>query len=183
MRALPVLFLAVALTAAACSDDEPEAPPVTGSEEAFCAELRTVVTEDSTVFDPLAPATPADTEAATAALADAAPDAVAEPMRLLADSFAAVADVLERFDASDPQAATAIEALDLDGAEIAAAQAEVLGYARDTCGIDIEAINAASVPSTTVAVTPPPSTVPSTSVPGSTAPVTTLPATTLPPEG
>ncbi len=48
-----------------------------------------------TIFDPLQPAGPDDTEAATARLADAAPAEVAEEMRLLADTFAEVTAVLD----------------------------------------------------------------------------------------
>jgi hypothetical protein len=170
MRLAPLVLAAgLVVGGAACSDDEPEAPPATGTEDAFCGELRTAIIEHSTIFDPLAPTSPADTEAATAALADAAPAEVAEPMRLLADTFAAVADVLDRFDPSEPEAAQAIEDLDLDQVAIGDAQAAVLAYARDTCGIDLEAINAASVTTTTVAATVP------TTVPG------TVPATTSPP--
>jgi hypothetical protein len=171
VRVAPLLLAAGLLAGgtSGCSDDaEPEPPPVTGTEEAFCVELRTAITEDSTIFDPLQPASPEDTEAATAALADAAPAEVAEPMRLLADTFAAVAGVLEAHDPADPEAAQAIEDLDLDQEAIGSAQATVLTYARDTCSIDVEAINAASVTTTTGVVTTLP-------------PATTAPATTAPP--
>jgi hypothetical protein len=159
--------LAVLLAgAAACTDDDggDAGPPATGTDTEFCTALRTAITEDTTIFDPLQPTTAADTEHATAQLAEAAPAEIADAMRLLADSFAQVAEVLAAHDPSDPEATQAIEDLELDEAAITDAQGEVSAYARDTCGIDIEAINAASVTTTT-------------GVPTS----TTLPGTTLPP--
>jgi hypothetical protein len=126
--------------------------------------LRTAISEHTTIFDPLQPASPGETADATAALAAAAPVEIVDAMRLLADSFAQVAEVLAAHDPSDPEATQAIEDLELDEAAITDAQGEVSAYARDTCGIDIEAINAASVTTTT-------------GVPTS----TTLPGTTLPP--
>jgi hypothetical protein len=158
--------LAVLLAgAAACTDDDggDAGPPATGTDTEFCTALRTAITEDTTIFDPLQPTTAADTEHATAQLAEAAPAEIADAMRLLADSFAQVADVLDRFEPTDPEAAQAIEDLDLDLPAITTAQQEVSGYATETCGIDIEAINAASVTTTTGV------------------PTTTIPSTTLPP--
>jgi hypothetical protein len=158
--------LAVLLAgAAACTDDDggDAGPPATGTDTEFCTALRTAITEDTTIFDPLQPTTAADTEHATAQLAEAAPAEIADAMRLLADSFAQVADVLDRFEPTDPEAAQAIEDLDLDLPAITTAQQEVSGYATETCGIDIEAINAASVTTTTGA------------------PTTTIPSTTLSP--
>ena len=92
-----------------------------------------VIEGDLTIFDPLQPAGPEDTAAATDRLADAAPAEVAAEMRLLADTFAAVATVLDEVDPSDPEAADQIAALDIDEDEIAAAQAAVTGYALDEC--------------------------------------------------
>jgi hypothetical protein len=160
------LVVALVVGAAACSDDDSadDAPPVTGTEDDFCAALRTAISEHTTIFDPLQPASPGETADATAALAAAAPVEIVDAMRLLADSFAQVAEVLAAHDPSDPEATQAIEDLELDEAAITDAQGEVSAYARDTCGIDIEAINAASVTTTT-------------GVPTS----TTLPGTTLPP--
>jgi len=169
MRRAPlalVLGLAV-IGVTACSDDA-EAPPVTGSEAAFCEELRAAVTDHVTIFDPLQPTTADDTEAATARLADAAPAEVSDPMRLLADTFAEVAAVLDRYGATDPEAATALEELDIDQAAITEAQEAVSAYAVDACGIDLEAMNAASVTT-------------STSVPGTTVPPATTAPTTVPP--
>ena len=173
-----ILALGLVLTgAAACSDDggdEADAPPVTGTDATFCDQLRTAITEDTTIFDPLQPTTPEATSAATEALADAAPEAVAEPMRLLAPTFADVADVLEQYDPADPEAAQAIEDLDIDQVALADAQQQVSEYATETCGINLEAINAASVTTTTTAATlPPATTVPPTTVPATTAPPTT----------
>jgi hypothetical protein len=159
-----VLVLAVLVGSAACSDDT-DPPPAAGSRDRFCAELRDAVEADLTVFDPLRPASREDTEAATARLADAAPRRIAAAMRLLADSFASVSEVLDEVEPSDPRAAELLEGLDLDLDEISAAQAAVTDYARSACQIDLAALNAASVPTTT-------STVPGTTVP---------PATTLPP--
>jgi hypothetical protein len=178
MRPAPLL-LAVGLVlagAAACSDDgggEADAPPVTGTDATFCEQLRTAITDDTTIFDPLQPTTPEATSEATDALADAAPEAVAAPMRLLATTFADVAAVLEQYDPADPEAAQAIEDLHIDQAALADAQQRVSDYATETCGIDIEAINAASVTTTTAAVTLPPTTVAPTTVPVTTAPPTT----------
>ena len=165
-----VLVAALVVGAGACSDDDAaDDAETTGSEADFCAALRTAITEDSTIFDPLQPTSPAETATATGELADAAPAEIADAMRLLADSFAEVAGVLEEHDASDPETAQAIEDLELDQGAITDAQAEVSAYARDTCGIDIEAINAASVTTTTgVVTTVPPAT-------------TALPTTTVPP--
>jgi len=176
MRLLWLVLVLGAITVGitACSDDGDSPNEVTGTREAFCTELRVVIEGDLTIFDPLQPAGPDDTEAATARLADAAPAEVAEAMRLLADTFAAVATVLDEVDPSDPEAADQITALEIDEDEIGAAQAAVTGYALDECGIDLAAINAASV--TTV----PQATVPGT-VPPSTVPPTTRPTTTLPP--
>jgi hypothetical protein len=165
------LVVALVVGAGACSDDDgADAPPATGSQEDFCAALRTAITEHTTIFDPIAPASPGETSEATAQLAAAAPAEIADDMRLLADSFAEVAEVLERYEPSDPEASQAIEDLDLDEPAIADAQDQVSGYATDTCGIDIEAINAASVTTT--------SGVPTTTVPPAT---TALPTTTVPP--
>jgi hypothetical protein len=178
MRFSP-LALAVGLVAsgaAGCSDDA-EAPPVTGTEEAFCTELRTAVTEHVTIFDPLAPTSADDTRAATARLADAAPAEVAEDMGLLADTFADVADVLDEHDPGDPDAAAALEDLDIDEVAIADAQEAVSAYSLDACGVDLAAINSASVTATSqpAATTLPPPTSTVTTVP----PVqTTAPPTT-----
>ena len=160
-----VLVVALVAGAGACSDDDSaDPPPATGTDEDFCTALRTAITEDTTIFDPLQPTSPGETEDATDRLAAAAPPEIADAMRLLADSFAQVAEVLAEHDPSDPEAAQAIADLELDEVAITEAQGEVSTYARDTCGIDIEAINAASVTTTT-------------GVPTS----TTLPGTTLPP--
>jgi hypothetical protein len=144
-----------------------------GSRDAFCAELRTAVEADLTVFDPLQPVSPEDTRAAMTRLAAAAPPAIASEVQLLAESFTAVTEVLDQVDLADPEAAAQIEALELDPEEIAAAQDAVAAYALEECGINLAAINAASVPTTT----PTGTTVPATSVPA-----TTVPPTTLPPE-
>lgn len=159
-----LVLVAVVAGITGCSDDTDPPTEVTGTREAFCTELRVVVEGDLTIFDPLQPAGPEDTEAATERLADAAPAEVATEMRLLADTFAAVTTVLDEVDPSDPEAAEQITALDIDEEEIATAQAAVAGYALDACRIDLAAINAASV--TTV----PPTTVPPTTVPGTTVP-------------
>jgi hypothetical protein len=176
MRLCP-LALAVGLVASGavgCSDDA-EAPPATGSEEAFCTELRTAVTNHVTIFDPLTPTSAEDTRQATADLADAAPAEVAEDMGLLADTFAAVADVLDEHDAGDPEAVTALEALDIDEVAITDAQEAVSAYALDACGVDLAAINAASVTTVPGSTTPPPPTTTATTVPpvATTAPPTT----------
>lgn len=182
MRLLRLILVLVAVGAGitACSDDTDAPDEVAGTREAFCTELRVAVQEDQTIFDPLQPAGPDDTEAATARLADAAPAEVAEAMRLLADTFADVTAVLDQVDPSDPAAAEQIEALGIDQDEITAAQAAVTGYALDACGIDLAAINAASV--TTVPPAAPstvPGTVPATTLP----PADTVVTTTVPPVG
>lgn len=176
---LVLVLVAVGAGITACSDDAEDPVEVTGSREAFCTELRVVVEGDLTIFDPLQPAGPDDTAAATARLADAAPAEVAEEMRLLADTFAAVTAVLEEVDPADPAAADQIEALAIDEDEIAAAQAAVAAYALDECLIDLAAINDASV--TTLPSTSP-TTVPGTTVPPTTVPPTaTVVTTTVPP--
>jgi hypothetical protein len=82
--------------------------------------------------------------------------------------------VLEQYDTAGPEAAQAIEDLDLDQAALADAQQQVSDYATETCGINLEAINAASVTTTTTAATlPPATTVAPTTVPATTAPPTT----------
>jgi hypothetical protein len=171
MRLAP-LALAVGVLvpgAVACSDDAEDPPPATGTEDAFCRELRTTVVEHDTIFDPLQPTTAEETQAATARLADAAPAEVAEPMRLLADTFADVAGVLEEHDPSDPETPEALAELGIDEDAIADAQEAVSTYALEVCGIDLDAINAASVTTTPAAPT------------ATTVPSTTLPATTVPP--
>jgi hypothetical protein len=169
----PRLLLALTLlvgTGAACSDE----PAATGTRHEFCAELRAVVEAHLTVFDPLQPVSTDDTRDATDRLAAAAPEAVAPDMALLADTFAAVVDVLDRVDPSDPAAAERVAALDIDQDEITAAQAAVSDYALDHCRIDLAAINAASVPTTTT-------TGPTTGVTGTTVAPTTVAPTTVPP--
>jgi hypothetical protein len=176
MRLGPLaLVVALVVGGAACSDDDAaDPPPATGTDDEFCTALRAAITEHTTIFDPLQPASPGETEDATAELAAAAPAEIADAMRLLADAFAQVAGVLEEHDPSDPEAAQAIEDLDLDEVAIADAQDEVSTYASDTCGIDIEAINAASVTTTSTSI-PTGTTLPATTV----APVeTTAPTTT-----
>ena len=158
VRRLILVLFTLAAAASACSDVGGTGAP-SGSRDAFCGELRAVVEADLTVFDPLAPATPEDTVAATARLADAAPAVVAAEMRLLADTFAEVTAILDEFDASDPQVAQQINALGIDQEEVTAAQAAVTGYALDVCRIDLAAINAASVPSTSAPANVPPTTV------------------------
>jgi hypothetical protein len=170
---LTLATLAALVGLAGCSDDAEE-PAANGSRDEFCAELRAAVEADLTVFDPLQPASPDQTRAAMARLADAAPDTIATEVRLLADAFAAVTEVLDEFDPADPEAVEELEALDLDEEEIAEAQDAVNAYARDECGIDLAAINAASV-STTTSTTAPVSTVPPTTVPATTTPPTTVP--------
>ena len=183
MRLPRLVLLLVAFGAGftACTDDADAPEEATGTREAFCTELRVVIEGDLTIFDPVQPAGPDDTAAATARLADAAPAEVAEEMRLLADTFAEVTAVLDRVDPSDPGAAEQIEALDIDEDQIAAAQTAVTGYALDECGIDLAAINAASVttvpPSGSTSPTTVPGTVPSTTVP----PAATVVTTTVPP--
>jgi len=175
---LVLVLVAFAVGTTACSDDAEDPAEATGTRETFCSELRVVVEDDLTIFDPLQPAGPDDTEAATARLADAAPAEVAEEMRLLADTFAEVTAVLDAVDPSDPEAAEQIEALDIDEGEIAAAQAAVSGYALDECGIDLAAINSASV----TTLPPTPTTVPGTTLPATTVPPTaTVVTTTVPP--
>ncbi len=175
-RRLALLVVGLGVVAG-CSDDGDPAD-ATGSRDAFCAELRAAVEADLTVFDPLQPVSPEDTQAAMDRLSDAAPAAIAAEVRLLDESFRAVTEVLDEVDLADPEAAAQIEALELDPEEIAAAQEAVAGYALDECGIDLAAINAASVPTTTVPAT----TVPPTTVPPTTVAPTTAPPTTLPPE-
>ncbi len=168
LSALALGSVLLALGAVGCSDDDAEAPPVTGTEEAFCAELRTAVTNHVTIFDPLAPTSAEDTRDATDRLATAAPTDIAEPMRLLADTFAAVTEVLDEHEPTDPDLAAALEDLDIDEAAIADAQAAVSAYALDACGIDLDAINDASVTTTTSLSTPttlPPATTTATPVP------------------
>lgn len=151
------LLLALTLVVgagAACSDDT-ETPAVTGSRDEFCAELRAAVEAHLTIFDPLAPASTDDTRAATERLAAAAPEDVAAEMALLADTFAAVVEVLDQVDPSDPEAADRLAALAIDQDEIAAAQTAVNTYARDECRIDLAAINEASVTTTSTPVAPP----------------------------
>lgn len=162
---------AVACTDDGGGDDGDDAPSVTGTDEAFCNELRTAISENSTIFDPLQPTTPDQTEAATASLADAAPEPIAEAMRLLADAFGQVAEVLAEHDASDPETVQAIEDLGLDQAALTDAQRQVSDYAVQVCGIDIEAINAASVTTTTTVTPPEP---PATVAPATIAPTTTV---------
>lgn len=182
---LPRRFLAGAATVltlvalTGCGDDGGDA--ATGSRDAFCAELRTVVAEDLTVFDPLDPVSPEDTSAALDRLTAAAPAVVADDLALLADNFDAVREVLAEVAPSDPTAADQLEALDLDLTAIAAAQLSVARYALQACAIDLAAVNAASV--TTVPPTSstlPPATSPSTTAPPTTVPPTTLPGTTVP---
>lgn len=154
------------LTPLACSDDggDDGAGPDPGSRDAFCAELRAVVESGLTVFDPLQPTSPDDSADALDRLADAAPAAIAEDMRLLADEFAAIADLLAEVDPSDPEAAARLEELGIDPAASDAASAAVTDYARAECGIDLAALNAASASTTT----PPPTTIAATTVPPTT---------------
>jgi len=175
MRRAPLaLALGLAVIGVVGCSDDAEAPPSTGSEEAFCEELRATITDHVTIFDPLQPTSAEDTEAATARLADLAPAEVSESMRLLADTFAEVAAVLDEHEPTDPAAATALEELDIDQAAITEAQEAVTSYALTSCGIDLEAMNAASVTTTSSVPT-------TTSPPASTA--TTVPPvdTTVPP--
>ena len=174
VRRLLLVLVAIAAATNACSDDGGTGSS-TGTREAFCTELRAVVEGDLTIFDPLHPAGPDDTETATARLADAAPAEVADDMRLLADTFAAVNGVLDEVDPSDPTGAERIEALDIDDQEIAAAQAAVSGYSLAQCRIDLAAINAASVTSSSTPGTTVPGTVPPTTMPHATVLTTTIP--------
>jgi hypothetical protein len=177
VRRLLLVLVAIAAATNACSDDGGTASP-TGTREAFCTELRAVVEADLTIFDPLHPAGPDDTETATTRLADAAPAEVADDMRLLADTFAAVTAVLDEVDPSDPARAERIEALDIDDEEIAAAQAAVTGFALAQCRIDLAAINAASVTTSSTETTTVPGTVPPTTLPPATVVTTTVPPVT-----
>lgn len=172
-----LLLVAVAVGITACSDGGGTGS-ATGTREAFCTELRAIVEADLTIFDPLHPAGPDDTENATARLADAAPADVAADMRLLADTFAEVTAVLDEVDPSDPAGAERIEALDIDDEEIAAAQAAVTGYSLAQCRIDLAAINAASVPTSSTPSTTVPVTVAPTTLPPATAVTTTIPPVT-----
>jgi hypothetical protein len=171
------LLVVLGAVLSACADDTADA----GSRQAFCTELRAAVEADLTVFDPLEPVSPDETRAAMDRLAVAAPDAIADEIALLDESFAAVTEVLDRVGLADPEAAAEIEALDLDPEEIAAAQEAVSGYARQECGIDLAAINAASTGTTLPPTTPAPTTVPPTTVPPTSVPPTSLPPTTSPP--
>ena len=164
------LILALTLVISAgvgCSDDGGASAP--GSRDAFCAELRAAVEAHLTIFDPLQPVSREDTKQAMDRLADAAPEAVATEMALLADTFAAVVEVLDEVNPSDPEAADRLAELDIDEDEIAAAQAKVSAYALDKCRIDLAAMNAASVSTTLPA---PPTTA---------ATQTTVAPTTVPP--
>ncbi len=177
VRRLPLVLVAIAAATSGCSDDGGTGS-ATGTREAFCTELRAVVEADLTIFDPLHPAGPDDTETATARLADAAPAEVADDMRLLADTFAEVTAVLDEVDPSDPAGAERIQALDIDDEEIAAAQAAVTGYSLAECRIDLAAINAASVPTSSTPSTTLPGTVPPTTLPPATVVTTTIPPAT-----
>jgi hypothetical protein len=177
VRRLPLVLVAIAAATSGCSDDGGTGS-ATGTREAFCTELRAVVEADLTIFDPLHPAGPDDTETATARLADAAPAEVADHMRLLADTFAEVTAVLDEVDPSDPAGAERIQALDIDDEEIAAAQAAVTGYSLAECRIDLAAINAASVPTSSTPSTTLPGTVPPTTLPPATVVTTTIPPAT-----
>jgi hypothetical protein len=177
LRLLLALTLVVG-AGAGCSDDSDGS--ATGSRREFCAELRAVVEAHLTIFDPLEPASREDTAQATDRLAAAAPEPIAAEMTLLADTFAAVVEVLDEVNPSDPEAADRLAALDIDEEEIAAAQATVNAYALDKCRIDLAAINAASVPttSTTTSTTVPP---PTTAATETTVAPTTVAPTTVPP--
>lgn len=177
VRRLPLVLVAIAAATSGCSDGGGTGS-ATGTREAFCTELRAVVEADLTIFDPLHPAGPDDTETATARLADAAPAEVADDMRLLADTFAEVTAVLDEVDPSDPAGAERIQALDIDDEEIAAAQAAVTGYSLAECRIDLAAINAASVPTSSTPSTTLPGTVPPTTLPPATVVTTTIPPAT-----
>ena len=165
-RVLVAVSLLVGATA--CSDDTDEEASA-GSRDEFCAELRTVIEEGLTIFDPEHPVSSEETQAATRRLADAAPAEVQAAMRLLADTFVAVTEVLDELSPSHPETAERLAALDIDPTEVATSQEEVTGYALDECRIDLEAINAASVTTATTPGTGPttvaPSTVPPTTVP------------------
>jgi hypothetical protein len=142
LRLLLALTLVVG-AGAGCADDSRSS--ARGSRDEFCAELRAAVEAHLTIFDPLQPVSREDTRRATDRLADAAPEAVATEMALLADTFAAVVEVLDEVNPSDPEAADRLADLDIDEDEIAAAQATVNAYALDKCRIDLAAMNAASV--------------------------------------
>jgi hypothetical protein len=175
-----VLVALVVVMVTGCSDDSDQ-PEVVGSKHAFCAELRAAVQQSLTVFDPVDPVTPGETTEELARLADAAPPALADDVRLLADAFAGVSEVLAEIDPSDPEAADRLAELDLDQDAIASAQEAVTAYARDDCGINLQAINDASVPTTAPPATlPPTTTVPPTTVLPTTVPPTTVPPTTVP---
>lgn len=170
-----VLTGVVVLSLIGCGDDGGDA--ATGSRDAFCAELRTVVAEDLTVFDPLDPVAPDETAAALDRLTTAAPEVVADDLALLADDFDAISEVLAEVEPSDPTAADQLEALDLDLTAIAAAQLSVARYALQACAIDLAAVNAASV----TTVPPTVSTLPPLTAPATTVAPTTVPGTTAPP--
>lgn len=175
MRTRRLLLAALVVLLPACSDDDGSADTgnSTGSRDAFCGELRTVVQSGLTVFDPLQPAAPDDSAAALDRLADAAPTEIAEPMALLAEEFAAIAELLAEVDPSDPEAAERLDELGIDPAASDAASQAVTDYARDRCGIDLAALNAASASTTTTALGA------TTTVPGTTPPPPTAPATTV----
>jgi hypothetical protein len=170
LRLLLALTLVVGAVAG-CSDDGGSSGG--GSRNAFCADLRAAVEAHLTIFDPLQPVSREDTRQATDRLAEAAPEAVATEMALLADTFAAVVEVLDEVNPSDPEAAERLAELDIDEDEIAAAQAKVSAYALDKCRIDLAAMNAASV-STTVPAPPTTAATETTSAPSTVTP--TVPA-------
>ncbi len=151
-----------------CSDDEGP-PPATGDERTFCTELRRSIEEGVTVLDATAPVPSDQTAAALGRLAELAPAEVGEEVRLVADTFTAVQEVLATSPPGDPETAGRLEALDLDEGAIAEAQAAIGDYAVEACGVDLRAVNDAAV-TTTV----PPTTVPGTTVP----PATTVPTAT-----
>jgi hypothetical protein len=184
MRSLRLLFaLTVAVGAGAACSGDGDAPAATGSRAEFCAELRAAVEAHLTIFDPRQPASTDDTREATDRLAQAAPDEVAADMALLADTFAAVVEVLDEVDPSDPEAADRLAALDIDQDEIGAAQTAVSDYARDECRIDLAAVNAASVTTTssTTSTTAPLTVPPTSGVTETTVAPTTVAPTTVPP--
>jgi hypothetical protein len=160
-------LVVAALALTGCSDDA-EPPPSTGTREAFCLELRASVEQNLTVFDPEDPATPEQTRDALERLAAAAPPAVAADVQMLAGAFAAVADALAEIDPGDPDAAARLDELELDEAAITRAQEAVNAYVLEACGVDLEALNAASVPTTVPVTTAPPTTLApaTTTVPG-----------------
>ena len=119
-------------------------PEGDGGDEAFCAQAAGIEERVAALEEDLSTGAQLDELSATFEdLAEDAPDEIADDMDTLVQAFAALAEVLDRVDLTDPESLQVLEEesarLEEEFGDLEAAGENVETYLRDECGIDLGA--------------------------------------------